>query len=128
MKSKKKIELIFNSVILIILIWLAYKAFYELFINEQGIHYSRVVLKPMGNGTTIVEFALNTPTIASFIVLFSSTLGVYFAITVYIINLFGLNKRTKIYWILQLTSLLICFLSSAFMIYDFFGTAFSGVG
>jgi hypothetical protein len=123
MKSKKNIELILNSVLLIIFVWFAYKAFYELFTNELGVHFSRVVLRPMGNGTKIVEFALNAPTITSFIILFMSLLSICAAMMIYIIKIFAVDKKTRIYWIFQITGFLICLLSIFYSIYDFFNTS-----
>jgi|WetSurMetagenome_2_1015567.scaffolds.fasta_scaffold251173_1 hypothetical protein len=128
MKSKKIIELIFNSVVLIIFVWLAYEAFYDLFINEPHVHYARISVQPTGNGTKIVTFLLSAPTIADFIILCCSLFSICSIIMVYIIILFKLNIRTKINWIIQLSCLLISILSSIYMFFHFINTAFQGVG
>ena len=75
MKSKKNIELILNSVLLIVFVWFVYNAFYELF------------TRPRGNGTKIVEFSLDAPTISSFIILFVALLSVKFHKVVELNNL-----------------------------------------
>lgn len=125
---KKRIEIILNSVLLIILIWFAYEAFYELFVFKTGVHYPRINLNQNDWGNTIVNFTLNTPIIAYFTILFFAFIGIYASIRIYIIKIFTLNIKTKKYWIIQLIAFVICFFSMIIAWFDFFNTAFQGVG
>ena len=125
---KKHIEIILNTAMLIVFIWLIYKVFNELFICAYGVNYARVVFRPMGNGTNIVEFSLDTPTIASFLIMFVATLSILPNIMVYILKLFAIVKKTKIYWILQFTGFVICLSAFIYWFVNFINSAFSGVG
>ncbi|MBN8702233.1 MAG: hypothetical protein J0M08_04155 [Bacteroidetes bacterium] len=128
MKTKKTIEMIFNSISLVILVWFIFNSYYELFVNTPGIHTSRIALKSMGNGTKIVQFSLNTPTIASFVILIAALVSIYSAIMICVIKIFALNKKTRIYWRLQIAGLFICFLTLIYSMVDFLNTSFTGWG
>ncbi|MCD4793514.1 MAG: hypothetical protein K8R54_09795 [Bacteroidales bacterium] len=125
---KTKNQLILNSVLLIILIWFLYEAFYELFVLKSGVHYPRVTLNQNDWGNTVVNFTLNIPTVTNFIILFSAFVSIYASIKIYIITISASNKRTKKYWRIQLIGFAICFISMIIAWFDFFNTAFQGVG
>ena len=125
---KTRNQLILNSALLIIFVWFLYEAFYELFVFKFGVHYPRVTLNQNDWGNTVVNFTLNIPTVTPFIILFSAFVSIFASINVYIITISASNKRTKKYWIIQLTGIIICFISMIIAVYDFLTTAFQGVG
>ena len=125
---KKNIELILNSVLLIILIWFIYEAFYELFVFKTGVHYPRIVFNQNTWDDTVVSFTVNMPTIANFIILFMAFTGIYASIRICIIKIFALNKKTIKYWRIQSIAFIICIISMIISWFNFFDTAFQGVG
>ena len=125
---KTRNQLIYNSALLMILIWFLYEAFYELFVFKTGVHYPRVSLNQNDWGNTVVNFTLNIPTVINFIILLSVFVSIYASIKIYIITISASNKRTIKYWRIQLIGFVICFLSMIISWFDFFNNAFQGVG
>ena len=121
-------QIILNSALLIIFVWFLYESFYELFVLKSGVHYPRVTLNQNDWGNTVVNFTLNIPTVTNFIILFSAFVSIYASIKIYIITISASNKRTIKYWRIQLTGFAICFISMIIAWFDFFNSAFQGVG
>ncbi len=126
--SKKQIEIVLNSACLILFIWFGYKAFFELFVNIQGIHYARINFGSQNYGPSSSVFKLNVPTVACVVILATALLGVFASIKVVIIRIFSPYKRTNVWWIIQLSCLLICLVSLHFWVFDFLNSAFVSVG
>jgi hypothetical protein len=127
-KDKRIAELIANSLLLLIFVWFACKAFYELFIFEEGKHYPRVGLSYNTWGNAVVDFTLNIPTVTAIIILLAALISMYASVWIYLIRIFAWEKKTKKYWIMQLTGFLICLTALIIGVLDFFNTAFQGVG
>jgi hypothetical protein len=127
-KHKRVAELIADSIMWLIFAWFACKAFYELFILEEGKHYPRVGLSYNAWGNTVVDFTLNVPTVTAIIILLAALISMYASVRIFLIRVFAWEKKTKKYWIIQLTGFLICLTALIIGVLDFFNTAFQGVG
>jgi len=121
---KRSVELILNSIYLVVMIWFVNQAYYELFVSIPRVHYPRVLLSSNG----VKTISLNVPTVTAFIILFVGLLSICSSIIVYVINLIFKVKKPRHFWIIQIVSLIICFFSSLYAVYDFITTAFDGVG
>jgi len=127
-KSKKHIELILNTVFLIFIIWFGYTASYELFINEPGVHYARIQFSSYGNSVATSIVLLNVPALASLIILTAAIIGIFASIIIFVYRIFFPERKTKTWWIALIAAFSICLLALLYWIFDFFGSAFSGVG
>jgi len=121
--KRKLLELIFNTVILLILVRFVYHSYYELFIRVP-----RVNLGQDTWGNTMVNFTLDTPTKTNFVILISGFLSILTSLVIYTIRIFNLNVKTKKYWIIISIGFIICLISIFVAISDFMGSAFEGVG
>lgn len=126
--QNKTVTLIFNSCIFIVLGWLAYGAFYELFIFEPGIHYPRINVCGINNDCENSDPILNIPTICSLIILISSIISLFSSFMIFIITTFRFANKTRIFWIIQLTGISVGIICLFIETLDFLGCAFRGVG
>jgi len=127
-KSKKRIELILNTVFLIFIIWFGYTASYELFINEPGVHFARIQFSSYGNGVATSKVLWNVPTLASLIILIASIIGIFASIIIFVNRILFPERKTKTCWIVLIAVFSVCLLALLYWIFDFFGSAFGGVG
>ena len=127
-KGKQYAVLILNALCLIFFIWLAYRAFYDLFIFEPNVHYPKVQLSQTTWGKTVVQFTLNIGTTTSFIIFGAALVSIYASLMVFVVAFFGDGKPTRTYWRVQAICFLICFVATAIQLNDFMSTAFDGVG
>jgi hypothetical protein len=128
LKQKRNIELIANSATLVIFAWFAYKAFFELFIFVQGVHYPRIGYSSDSSGSPFLDINFNVPTTTSIIILLSALFCIFASIMIYTIAISRSGKKTKKYWIIQAIGFSICLVSLFVTWIDFFSTAFGGVG
>lgn len=98
---------------------------YELFVNEPGVHYPRVVSSfNTDKAVTGIQFTLNIPTVGSFAVLVASILGI--GIGIYTAAHIWKRKtlsKVKPCLILMAMLFFIQIATTMIMIYDFFRTA-----
>ena len=120
--------LVLNGLGLIYFAWIAYRSFYDLFIFEPGVNYPWVELSQTVWGKTIVQFILNVPTVTSFLIFVSAVLGLFAGVFVFIFTYRGKAKKVQAWWrifVIMLVASMICY---AVQVFDFFSTAFEGVG
>jgi hypothetical protein len=87
-----------------------------------------VILKSNVFGVIPVAFSLDALTVCSAIILGAGFVGVCSSFAVYIIKIIAKSKRTKLLWILHGIVFSICLFSEPYLTYDFFTTAFNGIG
>ena len=96
----------------------------ELFVNEPGVHYPRVVTPFNANeAMPDIRFDLNVPTIGWFVVLLSSILGIGMGV----ITAAGLLRRTtskvKYHFAVMTALFVLQVVTMLILIYDFFSNA-----
>lgn len=106
--------------------WLAYRAYYDLFVFEPGVHYPRVALSQNMWNDTVVQFTLNVATITGFIKLGAALGGMVTAVL--LTTRRHTAPKARVYWVL-LAAIYLIYAAAAFMAWsDFMQTAFDGVG
>lgn len=120
--------LLLNGLCLLFFAWVAYRAYYDLFVFEPGVHYPRVALSENTWGDTMVQFTLNVSTTTGFILLGAAFVSLYASVRVFVANFFYRGQSAKTYWIVLGVSFLVVTIAFWIQWSDFIGTAFDGVG
>ena len=127
-QGKKYTLLLVNALFLLLYIWLAYQAFYDLFVYEPNVHYPSVELSQNVWGKTVVNFTLNIPTTTRIIIFCAALVSIFASVMVFVGMFFRVGKHVQIYAKVQAVSLLICVISYTIQVLDFMNNAFDGVG
>ncbi len=120
--------LLLNGLCLLFFAWVAYRAYYDLFVFEPGVHYPRVALSENTWGDTMVQFTLNVSTTTGFILLGAAFVSLYASVRLFVANFFRRGQSAKTYWIVLGISFLVAVIAFLIQWSDFMGTAFDGVG
>lgn len=120
--------LLLNGLCLLFFAWVAYRAYYDLFVFMPGVHYPRVALSENTWGDTMVQFTLNVSTTTDFILLGAALVSLYASVRVFVANFLHRGQRAKTYWIVLGVSFLVAAIAFLIQWSDFMGTAFDGVG
>ena len=115
-------KLILNFFILLFFMWLAYTAFYDLFIFELNVHTPKFYLTKNSLGKIFIEYTLDTATVA----LLSTLVGIYASLKIFAIKIFDLIASSKKYWHLQGVCLFLCIITNVIYFLDFFSSPFIG--
>jgi len=120
--------IVINIFSVIFYCWFAYSSFYNLFIFEKSIHYPLIDIFHNIPESDSFSFTMNLPTICNLIILIMCLMGLVSAIVVFRICLFRLNSTIKKIWIVQIIAIILIVVSEAIIVYDFYSSAFTGVG
>ncbi len=120
--------LLLNGLCLLFFAWVAYRAYYDLFVFEPGVHYPRVALSENTWGDTMVQLTLNVSTTTGFILLGAAFVSLYASVRLFVANFSHRGQSAKTYWIVLGISFLVAVIAFLIQWSDFMGTAFDGVG
>lgn len=126
--GRSSTHLLLNMFCLAIFAWLAYRAYYDLFVFEPGVHYPRVALSQNTWGDAVVQFTLNVPTTTGFIKLGAALGGVVTAVLLFVSTRRHTAPKVRVYWLLLALICLIYVAATLLAWSDFMQTAFDGVG
>ena len=126
--GRKYTTLLLSGLCVLFFAWVAYGAYYDLFVFEPGVHYPRVTLSETMWGDTMVQFTLNVPTTTGFVLLSAAFVSLYASVRLFLANLFRRGRSAQTYWIVLGVSFLVAAIAFCIQVNDFMGTAFDGVG
>lgn len=103
--------------------WFAYSGFYELFVEEAGVHIPRVALED-GAWSTRVSFSLNTSTVTHFLILVGGATAILAVLMLTYHTLRRSSRRAIVVWIsTEGVGFLLAFVASVVAIEDFLSSA-----
>jgi hypothetical protein len=130
LERKEVYLLIIVTVLAVAAGYMAWEGAYELFADVYAKHYARIQIEPGEDWhDTRVSFYLNTPTVTSFFVLAGGLFGLYGAARVYVATFARNTRARKIRFLIYLgVGVAMAFIATLIYMFDFFTTAFDGVG